>query len=155
MEEEAKAVFNVVKSGWVTMGKKVKIFEKKIAKFCGTKYAIATNNGTSSLDALLTAINIKSNDEVIVPSLTYISTANVVLYKRAKLILCDNDEKTFNTNKNFLENKISNKTKLIIVTDMKGMPLDYDKLKKLSKIKKFQLLSIVQSHLGQNTKTKS
>ena len=139
-EKEAKAVFNVVKSGWVTMGKKVKIFEKKIAKFCGTKYAIATNNGTSSLDALLTAINIKSNDEVIVPSLTYISTANVVLYKRAKLILCDNDEKTFNTNKNFLENKISNKTKLIIVTDMKGMPLDYDKLKKLSKIKKIPII---------------
>ena len=71
--------------------------------------------------------------------MTYISTANVVLYKRAKLILCDNDEKTFNTNKNFLENKISNKTKLIIVTDMKGT-LDYDKLKKLSKIKKIPII---------------
>ena len=50
-------------------------------------------------------------------------------------------------NKKFLEKQISNKTKLIIVTDMKGMPLDYDKLK-IIKIKKFQLLSIVQSHLG-------
>ena len=79
--DEANSVYDVVKSGWISMGEKVKQFEKNIAKFTNTKYAVAMNNGTSTLDALLTALDIKQNDEVIVPDLTYISTANIVSYK--------------------------------------------------------------------------
>ena len=60
------------------------------------------NNGTSALDALLSAFNI-TNKDGLVPSLTYVSTANVVMYKNAKIRLCDSDNKTFNTNKDFLE----------------------------------------------------
>ena len=83
--EEAKAVFNQVKSGWISMGRKVQEFENKVEKYIKVKNAIAMNNGTSALDALLTALNINEKDEVIIPSLTYISTANVVAYKKAKL----------------------------------------------------------------------
>ena len=131
--EEASAVFRQVKSGWISMGKKVLEFENEVKKFIGVQNAIAINNGTSALDALLTAFNIKENDEVIIPSLTYISTANVVAYKKAKLVLCDSNPKTFNISRKSLLNKISKKTKLIIVTDMKGMPVDYDFYKSLSK----------------------
>ena len=109
--QEAIKVFKTVKSGWITMGSIVKQFEKNICKYTGAKYAVAMNNGTSTLDALLTIFNIKNNDEVIVPSMNYISSANVVMYKKAKLKLCDVSYKTLNVGYNELVKKISKKTK--------------------------------------------
>ena len=94
-EEEAKAAYYVVKSGWVSMGEKVQEFEQAVCDYTGAKYAVAMNNGTSSLDALLGAIDVGPGDEVIVPSLTYISSANVVLYRGAQLVLCESDTQTF------------------------------------------------------------
>ncbi len=152
--QEAKAVFKQVKSGWISMGKKVKEFESKVEKFIGVKNAIAINNGTSALDALLTALNIGENDEVIIPSLTYISTANVVAYKKAKLILCDSNPRTFNIDKKSLLKKISKKTKLIIVTDMKGMPVDYDFYKTLSKKTKIPIIADSAESFGAKYKNK-
>ena len=139
--EEANSVHKQIKSGWFSMGKKVKEFEKKVEKYIGVKHAIAINNGTSALDAVLTALNITEKDEVIVPSLTYISTANVVSYKKAKLVLCDSEEDTFNVSYESLISKITKKTKLIIVTDLKGMPVDYDKYIKLSKKMKIPIIA--------------
>ena len=132
-KEEAKKAYHQIKSGWFSMGKRVEEFEKLVEKFTGAKYAIAVNNGTSALDAVLTALDIKENDEIIIPSLTYISTANVIAYKKAKIVLCDSDPRTFNVDYKSLVEKISKKTKLIIVTDLKGMPVDYDLFIKLSK----------------------
>ncbi len=152
--EEAKAVFDQVKSGWISMGKKVQEFETKVEKYIGVKNAIAMNNGTSALDALLTALNINEKDEVIIPSLTYISTANVVAYKKAKLVLCDSDPKTFNIDEKSLLKKISRKTKLIIVTDMKGMPVNYDFYKKLSKKLKIPIIADSAESFGAKYKNK-
>ena len=71
-EEEARAVYNVVKSGWISMGKKVKEFENMACDYIGSKHAIAMNNGTSTLHAILTALEVGPGDEIILPSLTYI-----------------------------------------------------------------------------------
>ena len=152
--EEAKAVFKQVKSGWISMGKKVQEFEGMVEDFIGVKNAIAMNNGTSALDALLTALDIREKDEVIIPSLTYISTANVVAYKKAKLVLCDSDPKTFNIDEKSLQKKISNKTKLIIVTDMKGMPVNYDFYNKLSKKKKIPIIADSAESFGAKYRNK-
>ena len=151
---EANLAYKQIKSGWITMGKKVKEFENKVCKFLNVKYAIAMNNGTSTLDALLTALNITAKDEVIIPSLTYISTANVVMYKGAKLVLCDNDIKTFNVSPNSVLKKITKKTKLIIVTDLKGMPVEYDFFKKLSKKTKIPIISDSAESFGAKYKNK-
>jgi len=152
--KEAKLVFKKIKSGWISMGPEVRKFEKKVQSFLGVKHAIAVNNGTSALDALLTALNIKSGDEVIVPSLTYISSANVVKYKNAKLVLCDVNEDTFNTEVIEVEKKITKKTKLIIVTDLKGMPVDYDKFKKLSKKTNIPIIADSAESFGAKYKNK-
>tara|TARA_Y100000591_G_scaffold332660_1_gene370922 strand:- start:1534 stop:2679 length:1146 start_codon:yes stop_codon:yes gene_type:complete len=152
--KEADAVYKQVKSGWISMGKRVQEFENKVKKFVGVKNAIAINNGTSALDALLTALNISEKDEVIIPSLTYISTANVVEYKKAKLVLCDSDPRTFNIDEKSLIKKISKKTKLIIVTDMKGMPVDYDYYKKLSKRTKIPIIADSAESFGAKYKNK-
>ena len=111
--------------------KKLRSLKKKNLQNLRTRnMRLAQNNGTSALDALLSAFNITNKDEVLVPSLTYVSTANVVMYKKMQKLDYDSDNKIFNTNKDFLES-ITNKTKLIIVTDMKGMPVDYDLIKNI------------------------
>ncbi len=151
---EAKSVFRQINSKWISMGKKVEEFEKKICKEIGCSYAITVNNGTSALDALLTALEIGENDEVIVPSLTYISSANVVLYKKAKLVLCDCDPKTFNVDLDDIKKKITKKTKLIITTDLKGMPVDYDEIRKVTKKKNIYVISDSAESFGSSYKGK-
>ncbi len=125
-EEEAKAVYEVVKSGWVSMVQKVKEFEDAFAEYVGAKYAIATNNGTTALHLALIVADIREGDEVLVPDITFISTANVVLYERAVPVLVECDPKTYNISLEDAERRLSNKTKAIIAVDMNGLPVDYD-----------------------------
>ena len=86
------------------------------------------------------ALSIGPGDEVIVPSLTYISTSNVVLYNGAKLVLCDNDPDTFNVTVKNIE-KNNKKTKAFITVDLKGTPVDYAKFKKLGRKYKIYFIS--------------
>tara|TARA_B100000989_G_scaffold299039_1_gene292365 strand:- start:16027 stop:17136 length:1110 start_codon:yes stop_codon:yes gene_type:complete len=131
-EEEAKAAYEVVKSGWISMGKKVQEFEKSLCEYTGAKYGIAMNNGTSTLHSILMALNIGPGDEVIIPSLTYISSANVVLYQGATPIFCDNDPLTYNVTTDHIRKKITPKTKAFMTVDLKGLPVDYDSFNELS-----------------------
>lgn len=131
-EEEAKAVYDVVKSGWISMGKKVKEFEKIVCDYTGAKYAVAMNNGTSTLHAILMALSIGPGDEVIVPTLTYISSANVVLYCGATLVLCESDPRTFNVAPEHVRAKITQRTKAFMTVDLKGMPVDFEAFRALS-----------------------
>ena len=77
------AIRRVLKSGWLTMGKEVERFEKKMSSYLKIDYAIAVNTGTSALDVALKCIGVKKGDEVIIPALTYIATGNAVLYSSA------------------------------------------------------------------------
>ena len=125
------------------------IVDTNLAKYLNVKYVVAMNNGTSTLDSLVKYFGIKkSSDEVIIPDLTYISTANVVTYNNGKLVLCDSNPNNFNINLEDLKKKITSKTKLIIVTDMKGMPVDYDELLKISKEKKIPVIADSAEALG-------
>lgn len=125
-EEEARAVYDVVKSGWISMGKKVQEFEAAACDYTGAKHAVAMNNGTSTLHAILGALGIGPGDEVIIPSLTYISSANVVLFLGATPVFCENDPLTFNATPDQVRVKITDKTKAFMAVDMKGLPVDYD-----------------------------
>tara|TARA_Y100000590_G_scaffold414035_1_gene510499 strand:- start:248 stop:1372 length:1125 start_codon:yes stop_codon:yes gene_type:complete len=127
-EEEAKAVYHTIKSGWISMGKKVEEFEGLCCEYLNVKHAIAMNNGTSTLSSLLTALDIKYGDEVVVPNLTYISSANVIEYHSATPILADNDPRTFNISVDNIKNKITDRTKLVMSVDLKGQPVDYDEI---------------------------
>jgi len=147
--KEINAVNYVMRKKWITMGKKVQQFENSLAKFLGVKYVVAMNNGTSTLDSLVKYFSINNKEqEVIIPDLTYISTANVVTYNNGKIVLCDSNNDNFNINLKDLEKKISTKTKLIIVTDMKGMPVDYDELLKIANKKKIPVIADSAEALG-------
>lgn len=132
-EEEAKAAYEAVKSGWISfLGPKVKEFEDEFAKKVGARYAIAINSGTAALHVALAALDIKERDEVILPSLTFISTANAVLYQNAIPVLAECDPRTYNITADEIEKRITKKTKAIIPVDMNGMPVDYDSILKVS-----------------------
>ncbi len=111
-KKEALSAYNVIKKGWISMGKEVLKLEKKIQKYIGIKHAILFNNGTSALHAALAYHGVKEGDEVIVPTLSYISSANVILYCGAKPVFCEVDPITFNVTAENIIKKIQNCTNL-------------------------------------------
>ena len=82
-QKEIDYITDAAKSGWVSsLGEYINNFEKQFAAFCGCKYAVSTSNGTTALHLALTALGIKAGDEVIIPDLTFIATANAVKFNR-------------------------------------------------------------------------
>ncbi len=140
-EEEAQAVYNVVRSRWISMGPKVEEFEKTVAEYIGVKYAVAFNNGTSSLHTALLALGVKEGDEVLVPTLSYISSANVISYIGATAKFCESDPRTFNVTADEIASRITPKTKAIITVDLKGMPVDFDAIIEVARGGKIPVLS--------------
>ena len=139
--EETEAVSKVIKSGWVSMGRKVQEFEKLICEYLGVSHVVAFNSGTASLHAALLAAGVKPGDEVVVPTLSYISSANAILYCGAKPIFCESDPLTFNVTAEELLRRITAKTTAIMTVDLKGMPVDYDSILDISSHAKIPIVS--------------
>ena len=126
-EKELEYVINAVKSNWISSkGKYVSEFEEKFSKYCGAKYGIATSSGTTALHLALASLGIGKNDEVIIPAFTMIATANAVTYTGAKPILVDSEPHTWNMDVEKISEKITKKTKAIIVVHTYGHPVDMD-----------------------------
>lgn len=123
-DEEISAVVNVLKSGKLASGTQVQRFEIEFADYCGTKYAVATNNGTSALHATLIAAGIGKYDEVIIPSFSFIATASSVSMTGAKPIFVDVDNFTYNINPCKILDKITPRTKAILGVHLFGQPFD-------------------------------
>lgn len=132
-DNEIKAVSEVLKSGIIAQGPKVKELEEKFAKLCGTKYSVAVNSGTAALHTALHVAGIKQGDEVITTPFTFIATANTILMQQAKPVFVDIDEETFNIDANKIKEKISEKTKAIVTVDLYGLLCDYNEIEKIAK----------------------
>lgn len=131
--KEIGAVAKVIKSGWVTQGRKVAELEKLVANFVGAKYAIATSNCTTALHACLLVLGIGIGDEVIVPSFTFIATVNSILYVGAKPIFIDIEPKTYNIDPDLISSLITKNTKAIMPVDQIGLTCDIAKIKKIAR----------------------
>jgi len=131
-EEEMGAIADVLKSGMIAQGEKVAEFEKNFAQFCGTRYAVAVNNGTAALHSALYACGIKEGDEVITVPFTFVATANSILMQRAKPIFADIDPSTFQVNAEGIEKKITQKTKAFLVVDLYGQIYDVEEINALA-----------------------
>ncbi|MBT9141291.1 MAG: GDP-perosamine synthase [Dehalococcoidia bacterium] len=151
---ERKAVLEVLKTPYLSLGPRLKEFEKKIAKFVGVKYAIATNSGTSALHLIIRAFGIKEGDEVITTPFSFISSANCILYEGAKPVFIDINEKTLNIDPNKIESKITKKTKAILAVDVFGHPADWDELSKIARKHKLFLIEDSAEALGAEYKGK-
>jgi len=131
--EEAKAAYDAVMSRWPGEGVKTAQFEDMFAKYVGVKYAIACANGTVALHMIWSSYGIGGGDEVITPSLTFISTATSLYYVGAKPVFAEIKEDTFNIDPEDVLKKITPKTKAVIAVHYAGQPADMDELKKICK----------------------
>jgi dTDP-4-amino-4,6-dideoxygalactose transaminase len=132
-EDEIQSVIETLKSGWLTTGPKVKRFEEDFAKYLGCKHAVAVNSGTAALHLALDAIGIKEGDEVIVPTMTFAATAEVVLYFKANPVLVDCQPDTLNLDPKKIEGAITSRTRAIIPVHFGGQPCDMDPILELAK----------------------
>lgn len=120
--EEMEAVINVIRNGAYTNGTKVRQFEKKFADYVGSDYAVAANSWVGAMNMLTIALNISSEDEIIVPALTFQASANIFKLSGAKIVFADVNRRTFNIEEKQLESLITPKTKAIVVVHMCGQP---------------------------------
>ncbi len=146
-EEEKQAVLEVLDSGMLAQGPRVKAFEEAFANMCGVKYAVATSSGTTALHVALLAHGIGAGDEVITTPFTFIASANSILYTGAKPVFVDIAPATFNIRPELIEAAITPKTKAILPVHLFGLSCDMDPI--LAIAEKYGLLVIedaCQSH---------
>lgn len=127
-KEEIKAVREVLESGMLTQGERVKDFESRFSKYIGTKHGVATSSGTTALMAGLESLGIKKGDEVITTPFTFIATSNSILFQGARPVFADIDPKTFNIDPLLIEERITQRTKALLIVHLYGNPCDMDSI---------------------------
>lgn len=138
---EEDLVLRGIRSGWVSSaGKYILEFENIFAKFCNTKYGVTTSNGTTALHLCLAAADIGPGDEVLIPSMTFVATANAVSYTGATPVFIDSEMETWNLDPEKIKEKINHRTKAIIPVHLYGHPADMGII--MSIAKKYNLLVI-------------
>ena len=133
---------------FLTNGPKLVEFEKKFKQFTKSRYAIGVSNATAALYLSLKALGIKKNDEVIVPDLTFVATANVVLQVGATPVLVDIDDETLNISTESIIKNISRKTKAIIPVHLAGTPCDMQKIMKIARSNSLKVIEDCAHGIG-------
>jgi len=131
-EDDIRAVVDVLRSDFLTTGPAVETFEKAVAAFTGGEEAVAVCNGTAALHCAMDALGIGPGDEVIVPSITFVATANCVMYQGARPVFADVDPLTLTLDPEDATQKLSPRTKAILAVDFAGQTCDYGRLSALA-----------------------
>lgn len=140
-KEDIQEVVRVLKSDFITQGPKIPEFEHNLADYCGCKFAVVFNSGTSALHGTYFALGLKRGDEFITSPITFVATANAGLYLGAKPVFVDVDKNTGNIDTSKIERKITKKTKLLVPVHYAGHPVN---VKKISQIAKKYNLFVVE-----------
>ncbi len=131
-EDDILAVADALRSSNLTQGPLVEEFEKSIAQYCGAKYAVAVNSGTSALHIACLAAGVSLEDEVITSSNTFVASANCILYCGGKPVFADIEADTALIDPTDIRRKITNKTKAIIPVHFAGQPADMEEISKIA-----------------------
>jgi perosamine synthetase len=152
---EKKYLIECIDTGWISSeGPFIRQFEEKMAAVAGRKYGIAVSNGSVALDAAILALNLQKGDEVIMPSFTIISCAAAIVRAGAVPVLVDSDPLTWNIQIEAIEEKITKKTKAIMVVHIYGLPVDMDPVMKLADKYGLQIIEDAAEMHGQTYKNK-
>jgi len=131
-DKEINEVIDTLKSNWITTGPKMRLFEDKFKHFRESRYAVAVNSGTAALHISTSAINIQPGDEVITTPLTFVASANCVVYRGGMPIFADIKKDTYNIDPNEIKKKITSKTKAIIPVHFAGQPCDMEEIQEIA-----------------------
>ncbi len=150
---EKKYLLECIETGWISSeGPFIKEFEEKFSARVNRKHGIAVCNGTAALDAALEALGIGPGDEVIMPTFTIISCIGQIVRSGAKPVLVDSDPLTWNMDVSQIEAKISNRTKIIMVVHIFGLPVDIDPVLEIAKRHGLKILEDAAQMIGQTYK---
>ncbi len=154
-QRERKMVDRVIRSKWLTMGETVQKLEKNFADFVGAKHAIAVSSGTAALHLAMRALEIEPDDEVIVPSLSFVASSNAIMYVGAKPVFVDiSSLNDFNLSCDDLKKKITSKTKAIVVVHYGGYLADMEKIKKIARKHKLFIIEDSAHAIGADLSSK-
>ena len=137
-DAEIANVVEALKSGWITTGPKTKLFEQRIAEYCGTSKAVCLNSATACMELILRLFGIGKGDEVITCAYTYTASASVIDHVGATIVLVDTKKDSYEMDYDALAGLITEKTKAIIPVDIAGVMCDYKKLFEIVESKKAQ-----------------
>ena len=146
-EEDLRRMTEVANSGWLMQGARVEEFEKTIARFCGCRHAVATSSGTTALHVALLLLGIGPGDEVIVPSFSFIASANSIRYCGATPVFCDVDA-TCNLAPSTVEPLLTPRTRAILAVHQFGMPCDLEGLARLARGRRLALVEDAACAIG-------
>jgi len=158
-KEEIFAVTSILRNGALTSsaiqgGKHVQAFEKSVTSFVKSKYAIAVNSGTAALQASLYALDIKKGDEVLVPSFTFVATANAIVSTGAKPVFVDILKENYTVDPDDLQKKITKKTRAIIPVHLYGNVANIERLSEITKKYNIPIIEDAAQSLGSTYKRK-
>ena len=143
-----KSIISTIRKGDFILGKNVKKFEKKFSKLSNSKYAVGCATGTDALLLALKALNLKKNDEVIIPGMSYISTGLCVALNNIKIVFADINDETGLISLENVKKKISKKTKVVIPVNLYGQKVDIKLLRKIVGKKIYIIEDSAQSHFS-------
>tara|TARA_Y100000590_G_scaffold464932_1_gene635686 strand:- start:5575 stop:6696 length:1122 start_codon:yes stop_codon:yes gene_type:complete len=152
---EKKYLNDCIKTRWIgSDGKYVKLFEQKLSNYVNRNYGISVSSGTAALDIAFAALDLKKNDEVILPSFTIISCLNPILRVGARPVFIDVDPDTWNMDVNQIEKRITKKTKIILAVHIYGIPVYMPKVIKIAKKYNLKVIEDASEVIGQKIKNK-
>lgn len=140
-------ITQVLDSGWYILGEQVRVFEKNFANFCGVKHCIGCANGLDALNLIIKGFGFTDGDEIIVPANTYIASILAISQNGCKPILVEPDINTYNINPDLIEQKITDKTKAIMVVHLYGQAVEMEKIWDIAKRYNLKIIEdSAQSH---------
>ena len=149
-EREAEEVKNAIMSGWITTGPRTKKLEQLISEYLHTAKTVCLNSATASMEMVLRLLDLKPDDEVIVPAYTYTATASVTQHIGCKLVLVDSQRDSVEMDYDKLAEAITERTKVIVPVDIAGIVADYDRVFEIVEAKKhlFHPDNALQAKIG-------
>ncbi|OGW13372.1 MAG: UDP-4-amino-4,6-dideoxy-N-acetyl-beta-L-altrosamine transaminase [Nitrospirae bacterium GWA2_42_11] len=147
-DDDIQLVVDVLESDWLTQGPKIEEFEKEISAYCGSNYAVVFNSGTSALHAAFSVLGLDKDDEFITTPNTFVATANAGLHTGIKPIFVDIEEDTGNLNTSKVEERITERTRLIVPVHYSGHPVDMGKIYEIAERKNLYVIEDACHALG-------
>jgi perosamine synthetase len=131
-DDDVQAVVEVLRGSWLTTGPNVERFEREVAAVAGVKHAVAVSSGTAALHCAMHALGVGPGDEVIVPAITFVATANAAVFEGATPVFADVEPDTLTIDPRSVEARITPRTKAIVGVDYAGQPCDWSALRSIA-----------------------